>query len=112
MAGTLTSTSAFKALQELLSKFLTEQNFCATVLNLSTYKSLSMPISIKLKASLVRRTAQTLLDTEYDNLVSGRAIIDPAILNRLKLIVEMMDEVDPDDLVFVDEEAYAFLSQQ
>ena len=73
---------------------------------------LNMPVTIKLKASLVRRTAQTLLDTEYDNLVSGRAIIDPTILSRLELIIEMMDEVDPDDLVFVDEEAYAFLTQQ
>ena len=71
-----------------------------------------MPVTIKLKASIVRRSAQTLLDTEYDNLVSGRAIIDPTILSRLELIIEMMDEVDPDDLVFVDEEAYAFLTQQ
>lgn len=71
-----------------------------------------MTVSIKLKASTVRRSAQTLLDTEYDNLVSGRAIIDPTIFSRLELIIEMMDEVDPDDLVFVDEEAYAFLTQQ
>lgn len=69
-------------------------------------------ISIKLKASTVRQNAQQLLDTEYDNLVSGRSIIDPTILRRLELIVDMMDEIDPDDLVFVDEEAYAFLSQQ
>ena len=71
-----------------------------------------MTVSIKLKASTVRRSAQTLLDTEYDNLASGRAIIDPTILSRLELIIEMMDEVDPDELVFVDEESYAFLTQQ
>lgn len=69
-------------------------------------------ISIKLKASTVRQSAQKLLDSEYDNLVSGRAIIDPTILRRLELIVEMMSEVDPDSLVSVDEEAYAFLTQK
>lgn len=69
-------------------------------------------ISIKIKSSIVRRSAQTLYDTEHDNLMSGRAIIDPTIINRLKLIISMMDDVDPDALVTIDEEAYAFLTQQ
>lgn len=69
-------------------------------------------ISIKVKSNIVRRSAQMLLDQQYDLMSAGQAILDPAIIRRLELIVSMMDDVDPDELVFLDEEAYAFLTQQ
>lgn len=67
-------------------------------------------ISIKIKSNIVRRSAQTILDQEL--VQQERASLDPAIISRLTLIVNMMDDVDPDALVTVDEEAYAFLTQQ
>ena len=69
-------------------------------------------ISIKVKSNIVRGSAQMLLDQQYDLMSAGQAILDPAIIRRLELIVSMMDDVDPDALVTIDEEAYAFLTQQ
>ena len=65
-------------------------------------------ISIKLKASVVSNSVQNALDYLEELSLSG-VILNQDTIQRLYLIQSMLDEVDPDSLVTVDEEAYQFI---
>ena len=67
-------------------------------------------ISIKLKASVVSDIAKITLDY-LDKVSQSGVIVNQDTLQRMYLIQSMLEEVDPDSLVTVDEEAYQFLIQ-
>lgn len=67
-------------------------------------------ISIKLKASVVSDSVKNALDY-LDEVSQSGVIVNQDTLQRMCLIQSMLEEVDPDSLVTVDEEAYQFLIQ-
>lgn len=67
-------------------------------------------ISIKLKASVVSDSVKIALDY-LDEVSRSGVIVNQDVVQRLYLIQSMLEEVDPDSLVTVDEEAYQFLMQ-
>ena len=65
-------------------------------------------ISIKLKASVVSDSVKNALHY-LDEVSRSGVIVNQDVIQRLCLIQSMLEEVDPDSLVTVDEEAYQFL---
>lgn len=68
-------------------------------------------ISIKLKASVVKSRADSMLKYLEDLQTQTAFQLDQDTIQRLYLLQEMMQEIDPDSLVTVDEEAYEFLTR-
>lgn len=66
-------------------------------------------ISIKLKASVVKSRVDSILKYFEDLQEQTSFRLNQDTIQRLTLIQEMMQEIDPDSLVTVDEEAYEFL---
>lgn len=66
-------------------------------------------ISIKLKASVVKSRADSILKYLEDIQSQTNFQLDQATIQRLYRIQDMLQEIDPDSLVTVDEEAYEFL---
>lgn len=65
-------------------------------------------ISIKLKASVVKSRVDSILKY-FEDLQEQTSFQLNDVIQRLTLIQEMMQEIDPDSLVTIDEEAYEFL---